>query len=262
MARKRVAVPGPVAGTRITEAYARMVARDVYFWAWPMVNIYNKRLAYKEVPEPGLMNGVLPAAPLNRLAMLTDYVEPSERWVACPNQDVVYGGGAVALDESAVVMQVPDFGKRFWVYQVVDVRTDSFADLGKMYGTKPGFYLLAGPSWRAKTPKGITRVFQSTTNSGYVLPRVFKDDTPEDTRAVQSVIGDIDLYPLAEYDRKMKRHDWSKTPDIPQPGSPGGKAETRWVFPEKFVDQLPAVLADAPAQPGEPARYAEALAVV
>jgi hypothetical protein len=22
-----------------------MVARDAYFWAWPMVNIYNKRLA-------------------------------------------------------------------------------------------------------------------------------------------------------------------------------------------------------------------------
>lgn len=25
--------PGPVAGTRLTEAYARMVAREAYFWA-------------------------------------------------------------------------------------------------------------------------------------------------------------------------------------------------------------------------------------
>ena len=38
-----------------------------------------------------------------------------------------------------------DFGDRFWVYQIVDQRTDSFAQVGKMYGTKPGFYLLAGP---------------------------------------------------------------------------------------------------------------------
>jgi hypothetical protein len=38
-------VRGPVPGTRITEGYARMLARDTYFWAWPMVNIYNKRLA-------------------------------------------------------------------------------------------------------------------------------------------------------------------------------------------------------------------------
>jgi hypothetical protein len=47
---------------------------------------------------------------------------------------VVYGAGSIALDRSPVVLQVPDFGDRFWVYQVVDLRTDSFADLGKMYG--------------------------------------------------------------------------------------------------------------------------------
>ena len=35
-----------------------------------------------------------PAAPLNRIVMLTDYVAPEERIVACPNQDVVYGVGS------------------------------------------------------------------------------------------------------------------------------------------------------------------------
>ena len=34
------------------------------------------------------------------------------------------------------------------------------------------------------------------------------------------------------------------------------------MFPEKFVDQLPAVLADAPPIPGEEARYAQLLAVI
>ncbi|MFT7757873.1 UNVERIFIED_CONTAM: DUF1254 domain-containing protein, partial [Salmonella enterica subsp. enterica serovar Enteritidis] len=72
-----------------------------------------------------------------RLAMLTDYIEPDERLVACPNQDVVYGAGMLALDQSPVVVQVPDFGDRFWVYQIVDLRTDSFVSLGKMYGTMP-----------------------------------------------------------------------------------------------------------------------------
>lgn len=108
-----------------------MLARDVYFWAWPMVNVYNRRLAFSKAPEPGIMND-LPFAPLNRLAMLSDYVAPAERWVACPNQDVVYGASIVALDQSPAVVQVPDFGKRFWVYQVVDLRTDSFADIGAM----------------------------------------------------------------------------------------------------------------------------------
>lgn len=72
------------------------------------------------------------------------------RLVACPNQDVVYGAGSIALDLEPVVLQVPDFGGRFWVYQVVDLRSDSFAELGKMYDTKPGFYLLVGPDWQGK----------------------------------------------------------------------------------------------------------------
>jgi hypothetical protein len=136
---------GPDTRVKITEAYARMVARQAYFWAWPMVNVYNKRLAFGKAPEPGLLGGILPFAPVNRLAMLRDYIDPAERAVACPNQDVAYGGGPLALDVSPVVIQVPDFGDRFWVYQVVDLRTDSFASLGRMYGTRPGFYLLAGP---------------------------------------------------------------------------------------------------------------------
>jgi hypothetical protein len=258
----RAAVPGPVAGTRITEAYARHVARDVYFWAWPMMNIYNRRLAFKQAPEVGLMNGILPFAPLNLMSMLSDYIQPSERWVACPNQDVVYGGAIAALDETPVVLQVPDFGTRFWVYQVVDLRTDSFADLGIMYGSKPGFYLLVGPQWKGDVPKGINQVFTAKTGTGFIVPRVFRDDTPDDKEAVQAFIAGIDMYPLAQYDGKMKQHDWRKSPTLKSPGGDDSDAETRWVFPEKFLDQLPMVLADAPPLPGEEARYAEVLAVI
>jgi hypothetical protein len=162
---------------------------------------------------------------------------------------------------SPVVIQVPDFGGRFWVYQIVDLRTDSFASLGKMYGTTPGFSLLVGPNWRGDVPKGITRVFRSTTNTGFVAPRVFVDDTTEDKQAAQAAIRGIDMYPLAEFDGTMKRHDWSKLPKFPSPGS-GGGAETKWVFPDKLIEQLPLVLADAPPLPGEESRYAQVLAVI
>ncbi|MCY1395891.1 hypothetical protein D3C76_540450 [compost metagenome] len=150
-------VPGPVAGTKVTEPYVRMMAREAYFWGWPMANIFNRRQAFKDLPEPGLMDGIVPVAPINRLSMLSDYIDPAERLVACPNQDVVYGAGSIALDIEPVVLQVPDFGNRFWVYQVVDLRSDSFAELGKMYGTQPGFYLLVGPDWQGSVPDGINK---------------------------------------------------------------------------------------------------------
>jgi hypothetical protein len=82
-------------------------------------------------------------------------------------------------------IQVPDFGDRFWVYQVIDQRTDSFVQRGKMYAPKPGFYLLAGPDWKGTRPAGITGVFHSKTNLGAVIPRVFMDDTAADRQAIQ-----------------------------------------------------------------------------
>jgi hypothetical protein len=249
----------PDARVKITEEYAKHVARDVYFWAWPMANIYNRRLAYKGVPEI-MMSGPAPIAPLNRLGMLTDYIDPSERLVACPNQDVVYGAGSVALDQSAVVVQVPDFGDRFWVYQVVDLRTDSFVQLGKMYGTTPGFYLLVGPEWHGDVPKGITKLFRSSTNTGFIAPRIFQDDTPEDKKAIQGVLQQVMMYPLVEYDGPMKSMDWHAIKQVP--ASASGEEETKWVVPERFFQELPAVLADALPLPGEEARYAQVMAVL
>ena len=250
---------GPDARVKITEEYAKLVGKDAYFWAWPLVNMYNRRLHFASIKELFYV-GPLMEAPLNRLAMLTDYVDPAERSIACPNQDVVYGVGALGLDVSAVVVQVPDFGSRFWVYQVVDLRTDSFAQLGKMYGTLPGFYLLVGPGWTGEVPKGITRVFRSSTNSGIIAPRIFQDDTPEDKRAIQSVLPGIMMYPLAEFDGMMKTTDWVHLKRMPAP--PTTEEETQWVPPDKFADELAAVLADAPPLPGEEARYAQVLAVL
>ncbi|MBB2980998.1 DUF1254 domain-containing protein [Paraburkholderia tropica] len=253
--------PGPVAGYAMSEAYARTLARNLYVWAWPMTNIYNRLLAARQVPSPGLNGGIVPLAPPNRLSMLHDYIEPAERFVACPNQDVVYGSAVVDLDASPVVVQVPDFGGRFWVIQAVDTRTDSFASLGKMYGTKPGFYLLAGPNWKGKVPAGIQHVFRSPTSVGLVIPRVFMDDTPEDRKAIQSTIAQIGVYPLADFDGKMKRTDWSALPHFGKDGG-GGDAEIRFVEPEKFWDELTLVLKATPPLPGEQALYAQAEALL
>jgi hypothetical protein len=256
-------IPGPVAGTRLTPAFVELIGRLAYLWAWPMVNLHNRVLMLDKLPEPGLMGGIVPVAPANHLCMLTDYVVPEERMVACPNQDVVYGFGPLDLGREPVIVQVPDFRvnqvgvnqeERFWVYQVVDQRTDSFADLGKMYGTKPGFYLLVGPQWDGRPPAGIQKVFRSSTNFGVVVPRIFKNDTAEDTKAVQPLVSQVMIYPLSKFTGKLQTKDWSAVPKFPSTSQ--GHEETKWVDPEKFADELPKVLDEVPPLPGEEALYA------
>jgi len=249
-------VTPPAAGIEMHPAYAKVVARQAYVWGWPMVNMLNRSAAITKAPEPGRLNGVLPVAPRGRVAMLADYIDPGQTFVTCPNQDVVYGLGFFSLDEEPVVAQVPDFGDRFWVYALYDARTDQFAELGKPYSTKPGFYLLVGPNWKGQKPNGIEAVIRSSTALANVIPRVFMDDTPEDRKAIQAVINQIVFYPVTEFDGNMKTKDWAQLPSFPGPSSEGG-GETKWVVPEKFFDQLGTVLDTIAPLPGEEALYGQ-----
>jgi hypothetical protein len=236
-------VPIPVAGAVMHEQYVKTIGRMAYIWGWPMVNSFNRRAAITQAPEPGKLGGVVPVAPRGRLSMLNGYVKPDQGFVACPNQDVVYGTGFYFLDD----------GPRFWIYALYDARTDQFGEFGKAYGTKPGFYMIVGPNWKGEAPGGITAVVRSSTEFAFAGPRIFMDDTDEDRAAIQPLVNQINAYPLAEFDGKMKIKDWSGTPSFPTPKVEG---ENKWVVPEAFFDQLPMVMDAVPPLPGEEALYA------
>ncbi|MEY9951849.1 DUF1214 domain-containing protein [Leifsonia sp. EB34] len=241
----------------LTDDYIDAFGAAAYLWAWPLINIRNRRTVMDQLPAPGLLQGIAPAAPPGRIAMLHDYVEPAERLVACPNQDVAYGFGMAAADIGPVVIQVPDFGERFWVYQAVDQRTDSFIQLGAMYDSAPGHYLLAPASWDGAVPDGIASVFRYDTAVAIVIPRVFLNDTAEDRAAILPLLSQISMYPLEEYDGTMKSTDWTALPQYGKAaGANADEAETRWVDPTRFADDLARVLDEVPPRPGEEAVYA------
>jgi hypothetical protein len=253
-ALKPTEIQGTPAGTVMTPEYVAAVGRIAYLWGWPLVNNLNRSLGIKDLPGPGRVGDVIPASPPGHISMLTDYISYKEQYVTCPNQDTVYGAGYQHVDTQPVVVQVPDFGDRFYTYQIADARTNSFGNIGKQYGTKPGFYLVVGPNWNGTVPQGITGVLHSPTDLVAIFPRAFLDDTPEDKAAIQPLLNQIMVYPLTEFDGKMKTTDWKKTPAFPAPPSTGG--ETKWVVPEKFFDELPIVMKQISPLPGEESLYA------
>jgi hypothetical protein len=252
---------GPMANTIMTDEYVKNIGTLAYLWGWPMVNIHNRKVTFEKLPEPLYKGGVVPLSPPNQLCMLTDYIKPGEKDVTCPNQDVVYGFGLTDFSKDALVIQVPDFGDRFWVYQVCNQRTDGYAQLGKMYGTKPGFYLLTGPKWNGKVPEGITQVFKCDTDLGVVIPRVFQTDDPADKKSIQPTLQKILMYPLRQFDGKTKTKDWTKIPVLPSAPTTGNE-ETKWVKPEVFFDELPVILKEVPPLPGEEAIYGQIQSVL
>lgn len=246
-------VTQPVTGAIMHNEYVKTIGRMAFVWGWPLVNSFNRRETITQAPAPGRQGGVVPVAPRGRLCMLNNYILPKQSFVACPNQDVAYGVAFLSLDEEPVVIQVPDFGDRFWVYALYNARTDQFGEMGKAYGTEPGFYLLVGPNWDGEVPEGITAVIRSSTEFGFAGPRIFMNDTDEDRAAIQPVVNQINAYPLTEFDGEMKIKDWNDVPDFPTPEVEG---ENKWVVPETYFDQLPGVMDAVSPLPGEEALYA------
>ncbi len=247
-------VPTFAAGAPLSEAYVQTLGRMAYIWAWPLINMNSRHTMFSQVKESSLLGGILPVAPIGQITMLHDYMEPSQRFVTSPNQDVVYGAGFFSLDKEPTIIQVPDFKGRFWVYQIIDQRTDSFCEVGQQYKTEPGHYLLVGENWKGKVPKGVKGVFRSSTNIAAVFPRVFMDDTKADREAIRPLINQVMAYPLSQYDGKMKTKDWSKIPDLKRKKA-SGSAETKWVEPSTFPQDLERVLNQVKPLPGEEALY-------
>lgn len=240
--------------------YVRTVAGLACVWGYPMVNMLNRRAALSRAPEPGRLNGVLPASPVGQIAMLNDYIDPGQRFIACPNQDVVYGLGFFSLDEQPVVVQVPEFGDRFHVYAFYDARTDQFGQVGSPYGSRPGHYLLVGPSWTGEAPDGIVGVFRSSTALANAIPRIFMDDTDEDRAAIQPLVDRVMVYPLTEFTGAMRSKTWAEVPSFDGPSSSG--EETKWVRPETFFSELGDVLKTVSPLPGEEALYGQFTALL
>jgi len=247
-------VSGPALGP-MTKAYVQMVGRMAYLWGWPLVYVYNQRTALTKVPEPGLLGGAMPVAPMNQVGMLTGYISPGETFIGDPNQDVVYGLGYLSLENEPLIIQVPDFGDRFWTLPIYDARTDEISELGLQYGTKPGFYMIVGPSWKGDTPSGIAGVVRSTTDFAVTMPRIFMNDTQEDHAAIQPSLSQIQFYPLSQFDGKMKTKDWSKLPSFPVPEAKPSTSANPWVNPATFFAELPVVIKQVPPMPGEEALY-------
>lgn len=243
----------PERETVMPASYIESVGRMAYVWGWPLVNMHNRQKMFRQVPMQGFLGGVMPVAPVNYLTIFPDYGTPDQKDVAHPNQDVVYGFGIMDLKNTPVVIQVPDFGDRFWMYELADQRTDSYGKLGKMYATKPGFYLIVSPDWKGTKPENMTDVFVSPTDLSVVIPRIFMDDTKQDRIDIQSVINQISIYPLSEFDGTMKITKWKELPVLPEPAKTSG--EKKWVNPNTFFETLSEVLAEVPPMKGEESLY-------
>jgi hypothetical protein len=75
----------------MTNEYVQLVGRMAYVRGYPLVNAHNRRAAFAEAPEPGLLGGVVPIAPVGYNEMLTDLL------ASCRNRIVRHTGSVIPV---------------------------------------------------------------------------------------------------------------------------------------------------------------------
>jgi hypothetical protein len=124
----------------------------------------------------------------NQLVSIAALTDPSVRTVVLPNHDTTYTVGTLQLASGPRVLDVPDTHGRYYVIQLLDAYSNTFAYVGRRTtGTRAGSYAVVPPGFDGTVPAGAKRI-QSPTNRVWVLGRTLLRDAA-DLPAVGQLMG-------------------------------------------------------------------------
>lgn len=153
------------------DAYA--LAVQAYLYAYPLVLMEQTRQAV--------------VRPMNQFTHAPLFPTPQSRTVVRPNVDTLYSTAWLDLAREPVVMTVPDTGTRYYLIQMLDAWTETFAVPGtRTTGNKAGRFAIVGPDWKGTLPPGLTAI-NAPTNIVWIIGRIQTngvDDYPN-VRALQ-----------------------------------------------------------------------------
>lgn len=168
----------------LTPQEARLIAKDAFIYAYPMVDSYRILFSFFLWPNNDEYKG-----PLNELLGEARLFTPSATTIQTPNADTPYCVVGADLRAEPLVLTVPVIDpERYYSIQLIDTYTHNFEYVGtRTTGNGGGKYLLAGPDWTGQTPADITAVIRSETNLALALYRTQLFDS-DDLETVENII--------------------------------------------------------------------------
>ena len=165
-----------------SSAEAQAIAQDAYIYFYPLVIMDVSRKHFTNI-EAGKM---FARGPMNTFSHARTFPPATFRGATHANFDTLYSVGWLDLTKEPVVISVPDTHGRYYLLQLLDMWTDSFAGVGKRTtGTATGNFAVVGPSWLGELPQGLQRI-NAPTPFVWVIGRT-RTDGPQDYDAVHKV---------------------------------------------------------------------------
>lgn len=181
--------------SKLTPKEAKEIAKEAYVYGLPLVLNYKTMYDYavdKKSPEY--------KGDFNHLACVARVFTPQDKSIVTPNSDTPYCMAWADLRAEPLVFTIPEIEKkRFYEVQLIDIFTHNFAYISTVaMGNVPGKYLLAGPDYKGKVPKGIKKVITSETQLFFSIHRT-QLFNPSDIENVKKIQDAYRIEPLSTY---------------------------------------------------------------
>jgi len=205
-------------GVGSAEAEARTIAQEAYIYFYPLVIMDVSRKHFTNI-EAGKM---FARGPMNTFSHARTFPPATFRGATHANFDTLYSVGWLDLTKEPVVISVPDTHGRYYLLQLLDMWTDSFAGVGKRTtGTSAGDFAVVGPSWQGELPQGLQRIY-APTPFVWVIGRT-RTNGPQDYDVVHKVQDGYKMTLLSQWGKppqpikvKMDPSVDMKTPPVKQ----------------------------------------------
>ena len=141
------------------------IAEEAYLYAFPMLIAYKVLLDFNVNESSSQYKG-----PINTLVSEARVFTPADTVAAAVNSDTPYAFAQLDLRTEPMVITLPEMEKeRYYDVQLTDMYSANYGYMGsRTTGNKTGHYLVAGPDWDGKKPRGIDKVFRCETQFSMV----------------------------------------------------------------------------------------------
>lgn len=174
---------------------AKDIAEEGFIYGLPIVMNYAVMYAYAVDKDSGQFK-----APFNEIKNEARVFTYKDTAIVTPNSDTPYSFLWMDLRAEPMVLSVPAVEKeRYYAVQLEDGNTYNYGYIGsRATGNEAGDYMVVGPDWQGETPRGIKKVFRSSTQfslAGY-RTQLFN---PADMENVKKIQAGYKVQPLSAY---------------------------------------------------------------
>jgi hypothetical protein len=190
----RVTTTDEIFAGRAEDPYT--LAVRAYVWGYPLVSSAGLRQALTSPLDPFVRRPpTSPGAALNHLGLQAQLSDPRTLGVGV-NVDTLYALAWLDLADTPFVLETPDFGRRYYTFQMAQADTSAEASFGqRTHGSRLPPLFIHGPGHEGIAPAGTVGV-RSFNRYFLVAGRILVDPaTPGDFDTVRALQRQIQLRP-------------------------------------------------------------------